>query len=74
MTSDEDQLLQWVVDRIEARRAASKRPLNVTIQEVYGSGLFDVNRHRELLARLISRGALRWGKTMSGYYVTLPNL
>ena len=46
----------------------------MTIQEVYGSRLFDVKRQRELLGRLISRGALRWGKTMSGYYVTLPNL
>ena len=73
MTSDEDQLFQWIAGRIEARRAAG-RPLNVTIQEVYSSGLFDSERNRELLRRLISRGALRWGKTMSGYYVTLPNL
>ena len=72
--ADEDRLHEWIAGRIEARRAAGRRPLNVTIQEVYSSGLFDTEINRELLRRLISRGALRWGKTMSGYYVTLPTL
>lgn len=67
-------LYDEIFQQIEMISRARKRPLLIPVQMLHALLPEPWGDVRLALRELIALGSIRWGKTMNGFYITLPTL